>query len=370
MHRMLLSAVAGKALRGAALRRNATVQPMTYPPPWPDAAARRRGGFTRAITRAITWAVLCMFPLFATGAHAEDKFPSRPIRMVVAAPPGGGVDITARYLAELVTPILGQKVLVVNRPGGNGAVGIGGVLHDKPDGYSLAAAWPGPITILPHTVKLSYDLDDMTPIIQVAGDEPFGLCVRSSFPASDGKTFVDVIRQNPNKFTYGNDGVGNGVNLAVEGIARALGLKLRPIPFGGSGETLVAVLGGQIDIYAGSIPTILPNVQSGAAKCLLVTTAGRTPTLPDTMSLDDLGIPQAAAGSWNGVIGPKGMPAATVAILSQAYGKAVATDKFRQFVASRGQAVVTGTPDDFSRRLHAEYQANADLVAALGLQRK
>ena len=122
-------------------------------------------------------ALTCALP------HAQDKFPSRPIELIVPTPPGGGVDIVARMLGELAEPVLGVKVVVVNKPGGTGAIGVAQLTQAKPDGYTLAVVWNAPLTVTPHTLAVSYTLDDYTPISQLTGGTPFVFCVKPEFPA-------------------------------------------------------------------------------------------------------------------------------------------------------------------------------------------
>jgi tripartite-type tricarboxylate transporter receptor subunit TctC len=317
------------------------------------------------------WVLAIAMQLGIAGeAAAQDKFPSRPLRLIVATPPGGGVDITARLIADLVSPVLGQKVVVVNRPGGAGAVGITEALQSKPDGYALAAIWNGPITILPHTVSLAYSIDDMAPVTQLTGGTPYIFCTKPDFPAKDGKEFIELLKKSPNKYTYGTDGVASTVQLAAERVFRRIGVQARAIPFAGAGETVVAMLGGHIDIYGGTIPTILANVQAGEAKCLLLTSVERNPALPNTMSLRDIGVPEEASELWRGIVAPKGVTPDTLKALNQAFRQAAESAKFKEFIASRGEAVVDGAPGDFAKVIASEYKANGEIIAALGVVKK
>ena len=195
-------------------------------------------------------------------------------------------------------------------------------------------------------------------------------CVKPEFPAANGKEFVEVLRKNPNKFTYGNDGVAGTVQLAAERAFGSLGVKARPVPFGGAGETVKNFLGGHVDIYGGTIPTIIEFVRAGQAKCLLVTAPERTPVLPDTTSLGELGIADTASELWRGIIGPKGMPAERVAALQKAFHQATQQRKFLDFEASRGETAVGGPPGDFAKMIKAEFEANAEILKRLGLAKK
>ena len=301
---------------------------------------------------------------------AQEKFPSRPIELIVPTPPGGGVDIVSRMLAELVEPILGTKVVVVNKPGASGAIGVTQLTQAKPDGYTLAAVWNSPLTVTPHTLAVGYTQQDYTPITQLTGGTPYVFCVKPDFPAANGREFIEQLRRNPDKFNYGNDGVGGGVQLAAERAFGRLGVKARPVPFGGAGETVKNFLGGHVDIYGGTIPTILEHVRAGQAKCLLVTAAERTPVLPDTTSLGELGIADAASELWRGIIAPKGLAPDRRAVLEKAFHAATQQRKFLDFEASRGESAIGGPGAEFERMITAEYQANGEILKRLGLDKK
>ena len=308
--------------------------------------------------------------LTCAAVYAQEKFPSRPIELIVPTPPGGGVDIVARMLAELVEPILGTRVVVVNKPGASGAIGMTQLTQAKPDGYTLAAVWNAPLTVTPHTLGVSYTLDDYTPITQLTGGTPFVFCVKPDFPAANGAEFAELLRKNPNKYTYGNDGVAGTVQLAGERVFGRLGIKARPVPFGGAGETVKNFLGGHIDIYGGTIPTILEYVRAGQAKCLLVTATERTPVLPDTTSLAELGAADSASELWRGIVAPKGLPPDRVATLEKAFHQATQHRKFVDFETTRGESAVGGRSGDFAKMIKAEYEANAEILKRLGLGKK
>jgi tripartite-type tricarboxylate transporter receptor subunit TctC len=308
--------------------------------------------------------------LLAASAQAQERFPSRPIELIVPTPPGGGVDIVARLLAGLAEPALGTKIVVSNKPGGGGAVGVAQLTQARPDGHTVAAVWNAPMTILPHTLSVPYSPDDYVPITQLTGGTPFVFCAKPDFPAASGKAFIELLRANPNRYTYGNDGVAGSVQLAAERALGKLGARMRPVPFGGAGETVKNFLGGHVDIYGGTIPTILEFVRGRQAKCLLVTSPQRTPALPDTASLGELGVPETASELWRGIIAPKGVPADRAAVIEKVFRQATQHPKFLEFEASRSESAVGGSAADFAKLIRAEYEANAEVIRRLGLGRK
>lgn len=313
--------------------------------------------------------VLLVLSAGAIGAMAQEKFPSRPIEMVIPTAAGGGTDISLRMLAELAEPILGQKVVVVNKPGGGGTVGMSAIVGARPDGYTIGGLWNAPLTMTPHMLPTPYKNSDYAAVSLVTAS-PTVLCVKAAFPANDGKAFVEELRKKPGKYTYGNDGVGGTIQLAAERVFTKLGVKARPIPFAGAGETLKAFLGGHIDIYGGSIPPIMPYVRDKSAKCLMVTSAERNASVPDAASLTDLGAPDEATVLWRGIIAPKAVPADRLALLQKVFAEAAQNPKFKDFMQKRGEQAKGTSSAEFRKLIDSEYEAMGKVMASIGLTKK
>lgn len=314
-------------------------------------------------------AVGALLELVSTPGRAAETFPSRPITMIVPTPPGGGTDINSRLLASIAEKELGQKILVVNKPGAGGAIGVNAMLQAKPDGYTIAGVWNSPMTITPHMFKVSYNPDSYTPIL-LTDISPITFCVMKSFPANDGKAFIAELKAHPNKYTYGTDGVSGMAGLGGDLVFGALGVQQRAIPFGGAGETLEAFLGHHVDIYGGSIPPIEPFVKNGSVKCLLLTTAQRNKLQPDALSLDELGIPQDQAALWHAIITPAGTPADRVKILEHAFQNAARSEKYQSFAAHEGEDPVAWGSAKSDEFIRAESKAFGGVITKLGLARK
>jgi tripartite-type tricarboxylate transporter receptor subunit TctC len=307
--------------------------------------------------------------IVAIGATAQEKFPSRPIEMVIPTAAGGGTDISLRMLAELAEPALGQKIVVVNKTGGGGAVGMMGIIQAKPDGYTIGGLWNAPLTMTPHALPSPYKPSDYAAVSLVTW-APTILCVKAAFPANDGKAFIDELKKNPNKFTYGNDGLGGTLHLASERVFQKLGVKARPIPFAGAGETLKAFLGDHIDIYAGSISPILPYVKDKSAKCLMITSPERNATVPDAASLTDLGVPSESTVLWRGIIAPKAVPPDRLAVLHKAFADAAQSPKFKEFMEKRGEEAKGSSSAEFRQLIDSEYEAMGKVMESIGLAKK
>jgi tripartite-type tricarboxylate transporter receptor subunit TctC len=320
------------------------------------------------MNKALAAVVLALAAL-ATPSLAQEKYPSRPITLYIPAPPGGGTDTVGRTLAELVEPILGQKVVVENKPGAGGTLGVTLLTQAPPDGYVLEAAYNGPLTALPHTLAVSYTFDSYIPIIEFAASG-YVFCVRSEFPAKDAKEMIAHLKANPGKFTYAVDGIGNTVHLGAEILFQKFGVKVRPVPFNGSSEQVRAVLGGHVDIFTGSSGSILPHMKAGTLKCPFVTTVARNPAVPDAVGLADLGVTDFQAALWWGLIAPKGTPPDRIAILENAFRKAMDSPKYKAAIASLGATSEASGPKEFSAHIRKEYEINGAAVKQLGLSPK
>jgi tripartite-type tricarboxylate transporter receptor subunit TctC len=302
-------------------------------------------------------------------AFAQEKYPARPIEMIIPTAPGGGTDIALRMLAELVEPKLGQRIAIINKTGGSGAVGMNAITQGKPDGYTIGGLWNAPLTMVPHILPTPYQPTDYATVSLVTW-APLLLCTKKDFPANDGKELIEAIRSNPGKYSYGNDGVGATVHLAMERIFGKLGVKAKAVPFAGAGETLKAFLGDHIDMYGGSIAPIQPYLKNSSAKCLIVTSAERNPVLPQASSLADLGVPNESTVLWRGIIAPKAVPAERLAVLETAFAEAASSARFREFMESRGEEARGTSGADLRKLIDNEFAAHAQIMKDVGLNKK
>lgn len=304
----------------------------------------------------------------ATVAWAQ-SYPTRPITMIVPAPPGGGTDVFARALAEIVEPVLKQKVVIENRGGGGGTLGVTQLVTAKPDGYTLAFIWNSPLTTSPHSLQVVYTPESYRPVMSI-GFSSYVLCTQPDFPAKDAKDMIAKLKEPGAKFTYGNDGVGGTMQLAAERIFSASGVKVRAIPFSGAGETAKNFLGGHVDFYGGSLPPILPHVQAGKAKCLLLTSASDNPALPDAKGLDALGLGKEETVLWWGLIAPKGTPDAVVAELEKVFSEAANSGKFKDVMAKQGATVRVLDGKATGDLINTEFNALGAVAKSVGIEKK
>jgi len=296
--------------------------------------------------------------------NAAAQFPDKPIELIVPTPPGGGTDIATRFIAEIAQEHLGQKLVVVNKPGGGGTLGVSLVTQAAPDGYTLGSVWNGPLVVTPHTLTVPYSTRDYT-AVSLLTVSPVVFCVKPDFPADDGAALIEHLKANPGKYTYGNDGVGNVIHVAAIKIFDAKGVKATPVPFGGAGETLKNFLGGHVDIYGGSIPPILPHVKDGAAKCLIHSSNEPIAALPGSSNLAALGLSDQTTVLWRGVIAPNGVPEDRLQILAEAFAKAAKSEKFQQFASQKSEEGVGSTPQEFRDLIESDYKAFEKVVKAM-----
>jgi tripartite-type tricarboxylate transporter receptor subunit TctC len=316
-----------------------------------------RASFARAFVAS---AISAGIALASAGGFAAES-----LKLIIPTPPGGGTDGYFRVLAKEVEPFLKETVVVMNGPGAAGTIGVAQMVRAT-DEHTVAGVWLGPITVSTHTMKVTYAPNDYIPVIQVSS-APYVMCVHPEFPANDGKALIAELAKNKDKYTYGNDGLGGPGHLGTARILRATNASARDVPFKGAGETLQNFLGHHVDIYVGSIPPILPHMQAGKAKCLLVTSAERVPSLPSASSLTDLGIPQEETILWRALIAPKNTPPERIAALESAFEKAANSPAARKFLEDAGEQTAIRKGAELRRYIDAEYEAMGKLAKALNL---
>jgi tripartite-type tricarboxylate transporter receptor subunit TctC len=287
-------------------------------------------------------------------ALAQPAFPDRPVRIIVPIAAGGGTDVFARMLAELASPILRQPVVVENRAGASGTIGLQALIDAPRDG---------------HTLGTRYTLDDFAPMF-VVGSAPFTICVRPDHPAQNARDLLALIRSRPaDSVSYGNEGVGGTMHLAAERMFRRLGLQLQAIPFQGASQTLNAFTGGHIDLYGGSVAVVMSTARAGNARCLLLTSADDHPAFPRASGLRALGIPEEETMIWWGMVAARGIPAERLATLQIAFRRAGETDRFRQLLEAQGVSPRWIAGAEMTAMMRREHDELGRVATAIGLQR-
>jgi len=281
--------------------------------------------------------------LVASGAMAQADYPSKPVRLIVGFPPGGGTDIIARALAQGLSNALGQAVTVENRAGAGGVVGSQAVKDAAPDGYTLLAGSTSTQVIAPLLfAKPPYTAADFTPVAHVAGVD-IVLVASPSAPFGDFRGFMQYVRANPGRLDYASGGNGVTNHLAMELVKARAGVYLVHIPYRGSAPALLDVMAGRIPVMFDSVAASLPQIRAGRVKALALAKATRSELLPDVPTIAESGKPYRLEGfdasGWVALYGPKGLPASVARRLDAATGQVLKSPEVATRFASQGAGV-------------------------------
>lgn len=310
-----------------------------------------------------TAAACSLLPLSAV-VRAQAGWPSQPIKLLIAFPAGGPTDITMRVLAENASRLLGQTVVVENRPGAGGTLPAQQMQQSRPDGHTLAQV-PLGVFRMPYTQKMSWDpLKDLSYIIGVTG-YAFGLVVPTDSPIKTWADFVAYAKANPGRLSYGSTGVLTSPHLTMEDIAMRVGVELNHIPFKGSADLMQAILGGQIMAAADSTG-FAPHVASGRLRVLNTWGAQRLPKFPDVPTLTELGIPLVQASPY-GIAGPRGMDPSLVQLIHDVLKQAMEQPSHVEVLARYDQALMHMNPQQYLRFAEDTFRREKALVERLGL---
>lgn len=300
-------------------------------------------------------------------AASAQEFPSRPIKLVAPLAPGGATDLVARVLAERAGKILGQPMVVENRPGAGGTVGSALVVQSPPDGHTLLMGTIGTLAISPAMYpKMPYDTDrDLTPVVLVAGGQ-FALVVHPSFPARNFEEFLEQARAQPGKINYGSAGNGSTLHLGMELLASMAGLRLTHVPYKGSGPLVTALAAGEVQVGLPDVPSVMQFVRSGRLRALAVTGMQRDPTLPDVPTVTESGIKGYDVVVWLGVMAPARTPPEIINRLNEAMVRALREPEVSARLKEFGMQVYASSPSEFARFLSAERAKWEPIVKSSG----
>jgi tripartite-type tricarboxylate transporter receptor subunit TctC len=312
----------------------------------------------------------CALPLLTAieTAPAQDAFPSRPVHVLVPFAPGGAVDIVARTLGDELSNRWGRAVVIENRPGAGGVVASEAAAKAAPDGYTLILVATGH-ALNPHLyAKLPYDsFNDFTPI-SLIGTSPNMLLVRAD---SRFKTLTDLIaaaRERPGQITYGHAGNGTSSHLAGELLKYMAKIDITPIPYKGGAPALTDLIGGHIQMTFNNIPESIAQITAGTVRPLGLTTALRSPALPDVPTIAEAGLPGFDTGVWWGLLGPGGLPRDITAKLAKDCADAVNTPAVKARLISLGATPIGSSPGEFAALIRADYEKWGPIIKAAGIR--
>lgn len=304
-------------------------------------------------------------------ARAADDYPNRVVRVVVPFPPGGSIDMVARMLSERLAGELKQNVIVDNRPGASGLIGMDAVAKAPKDGYTLVMA-PFSLATSAHLFeKMAFDpLKDLAPVIRVA-DQPNVLIVNpSKVSANSVGELIARIKERPGKMSFGTSGVGNPQDFAARVFMAATGTDMLNVPYKGGAPALADLLAGHIDMMFETSPTAVPIVKSGKLKALAVTSERRLPSLPDVPTVAEAGVPNYKAVYWMGLLAPSGTPPAVVQKLNGVMQKLLSSPDVRRQLEEMSLTPVGGSPADFEAFIQSESAFYARLIKDLNIPKQ
>lgn len=305
--------------------------------------------------------------LGAPAVQAQGAYPSKPIRMIVPFPPGGGTDILARLVSSKLTEVNKWTVVADNKPGAGGTIGITEAVKAAPTGYDLVMGQKDNLVIGPWLYKnLPWDpTKDLTAVAHVA----YTPVVIATSASSRFKTLADVVaaaKAAPGTITYGSPGNGTSIHLAGDLFEKAAGIKLSHVPYKGSNPALMDALAGNVDLLVSSLPSAMGQIKAGKLHPLAVTSAKRSSSLPDVPTVAESGFKGFDVSTWYGVFAPAGTPAAVVKTLNAEVNKLLATADVKAAINAQGAEPQAMTPEQFSTLLKTEYQQWKGIVEASG----
>jgi tripartite-type tricarboxylate transporter receptor subunit TctC len=323
---------------------------------------------TRAL---VAWLAVdgCAALLLAASAavHAQG-YPTRPVRLIVPAAPGGGTDIAARMIAPKLTEYLGQQVVVDNRAGGNTIIGNEFVARAAPDGYTLLMGISS-LAIMPHIhARIPYDTGkDYAPVSQVVLMPNF-LVAHPSLPARSVKELIAFARTRPGQLNYGAGGLGTNPHLAMELLLSMTGLKIVYVPYKGQGPALIDLLAGHVSLMMASIQSVLPHVKNNRLRAFGVTSTKRATVAPDIPTIAEAGVPGFEVAQWFGVLAPVNTPREIVAKLHAGIVRAVQDPAIRERFISDGAETVGSTPEAFAAVIRADLGKWGKVIKDAGIK--
>jgi tripartite-type tricarboxylate transporter receptor subunit TctC len=311
-------------------------------------------------------AAAALLMLGAAGALAQN-YPAKPIRLVVPFPAAGTTDILAREVAQRLSVLWGQSVVVDNRPGAGGNIGSDLVAKSAPDGYTLLMGTVGTHAINPSLYsKMPYDhVKDFVPIVLVAG-VPNVLEVTPSLPVNSVADLIKLAKEKPGQLNFASSGSGTSIHLSGELFKAMAGVDMTHVPYKGSAPAITDLMGGQVQLMFDNLPSSLQQIKAGKLHAIAVTSAQRAPALPNIPTIAESGLPGFEASSWFGILAPAGTPPAIVARINADVNQWLQSAEAKDKLLAQGAVAAGGTPADFAAHIRTETEKWAKVVKISG----
>lgn len=312
----------------------------------------------------ITTAALLPF-----AARAQAAWPSKPLRLIVGFPPGGGIDFTARTIQPALEAALGQSVVIDYKPGAGGVLAATELTRAAPDGYTLLVANTGPFAIAPYLqTKMPYDPVKQFSYIGQIAETAYIAATRADHPANDLKGFVAWAKANPGKANFASGGIGASTHLCGEMLNAVAGIDLMHVPYKGSAPAVTDLIGGQTHLLIDAGTVLLPHIKSGRLKALAVTSAKRDNNLPEVATVREQGMAAMEAGGFQGLVGPAGLPREVIERLSSDLRKVLANAEIRGKFSAGGAEVMPRNAAEFAAYVKAESERWSALIVQRGIK--
>jgi len=296
----------------------------------------------------------------AAGAQAADAYPSKAIRVIVPFAPGGSTDIIARLVTQRMSQELGQPMVVENKGGAGGAIGASEAARAEPDGYTLSIATVSTMAVNPACRP--YDpIKDFQPVTNFANTANV-VAVNPKFPAKDFKGFLEELKKNPGKYSYGSSGTCGVLHLMGESFKMATGTDIVHVPYKGSGPAVADAVGGQIELIFDNLPSSMPQIQAGKLRAMAIAWPTRIDAIKDVPTFADAGFPVLNQPVWYGLLAPKGTPMDVVNKLRDAAVVALKDPKVIKALDDQGSAPSGNTPEEFAKEIKEQYDWAQDVV--------
>jgi tripartite-type tricarboxylate transporter receptor subunit TctC len=303
--------------------------------------------------------LLAVFALASAGAAFAQNWPNKPIHVTIPWPPGQATDLAMRMVGEKLAPVLGQPLIMENKPGAGGTIGTDQLSKMAPDGYNLLAASSGPMSIAPNVEKLRYDPRKDFTAISLFALNPFVLVANPALPASNLKEFIALLKANPDKYSYSSSGSGATSHLMVALFNSMAGIQAVHVPYKGSTQAVTDVVNGQVAYTVETVPTVLSFVNSGRLKALAISSARRSSAMPALAPIAEAGnLPGYDMFGWIGLMAPAGLPRDIAARLSAEVQKIMQAPDIRErFIALGLEPAPPGsTPEEFAEFVRKQYE--------------
>jgi tripartite-type tricarboxylate transporter receptor subunit TctC len=300
----------------------------------------------------------------------EANYPTRTIRWIVPWPAGGTTDVVARLVAQKVSEVIGQPIIIDNRGGAAGMIGINAAVQSTPDGYTFLVSDSALSSVASLNGKLPFDPEkDLIPIT-IFVTVPHALVVRKDLPVNSVKELTALAKEKPKTLNFGSGGIASPLHLAGELFRARAGIEWTHVPYRGSGPAIAAVVSGEVDVATPTLPSMIGQAKSGNMRVLAVMTAKRSPSLPDVPTLAEAGLPNAEAFAYFGLHAIKGTPQAFVEAMYKACIKALNTPELRERLREQAADVVANTPAEYAAFVKADTQKWRDIIHAAGLSKE